>query len=101
MGAVLLAGVGLAVSRRSPPGLGADSWCPAWEAPCPAETSGQPAAVAHQLAVGQLVHLAPGLDAARRDAEPAVRCGLRARVEAGARDEPGTQLLRQRVDLED
>src|SRR5205823_14681110 len=31
----------------------------------PAEASDQPAAVAHQLAVGHLVHLAPGLDAAR------------------------------------
>ena len=30
----------------------------------PAEASDQPAAVAHQLAIGQLVHLAPGLDAA-------------------------------------
>jgi hypothetical protein len=39
----------------------------------PAEASDQPAAVAHQLAVGQLVHLAPGLDAARGDAEPEVR----------------------------
>src|ERR1035437_7352895 len=39
----------------------------------PPEASDQPAAVAHQLAVGQLVHLAPGLDAARGDAEPEVR----------------------------
>src|ERR1035437_7850275 len=54
----------------------------------PAEASDQPAAVAHQLAVGQLVHLAPGLDAARGDAEPAVRGGQRTRVEAGARGEP-------------
>src|SRR5918993_519522 len=67
----------------------------------PAQASGQPAAVAHQLAVGQLVHLAPSLDAARGDAEPAVRRGQRARVEAGARGEPVTPLLRQRVDLED
>src|ERR1017187_6472637 len=51
----------------------------------PAEASDQPAAVAHQLAVGQLVHLAPSLDAARRDTEPAVRRGQRTRVEAGAR----------------
>ncbi|MGH7929149.1 MAG: hypothetical protein ACREQV_15275, partial [Candidatus Binatia bacterium] len=29
----------------------------------PAEASDQPAAVAHQLAVGHLVHLAPSLDA--------------------------------------
>ena len=43
----------------------------------------QPAAVAHQLAVGQLVDLAPGLDAARGDAEPAVAPGRRPRVEAG------------------
>src|SRR5215207_2683003 len=67
----------------------------------PAEASDQPAAIAHQLAVGQLVHLAPGLDAARGDAEPAVRCGRRTRVEAGARGEPVTPLLWQRVDLED
>jgi hypothetical protein len=33
----------------------------------PAEASDQPAAVAHQLAAGQLVHLAPGLDATRGD----------------------------------
>src|SRR5215204_2355943 len=65
------------------------------------EASDQPAAVAHQLAVGQLVHLAPGLDAARGDAEPAVRRGQRARVEAGAGGEPVTPLLRQSVDLED
>jgi hypothetical protein len=67
----------------------------------PAEASDQPAAVAHELAVGQLVHLAPGLDAAQRDAEPAVRRGQCTRVEAGARGEPVTPLLRQRVDLED
>jgi len=67
----------------------------------PAEASDQPAAIAHQLAVGQLVHLAPGLDAARGDAEPAVRRGRRTRVEAGARGEPVTPLLWQRVDLED
>src|SRR5580704_17322541 len=60
----------------------------------PAGASDQPAAVAHQLAVGQLVHLAPSLDAARRDAEPAVRRGQRTRVEAGVRDEPVTPLLR-------
>src|SRR5688572_23523299 len=30
-----------------------------------AEVSDQPAAVAHQLSVGQLIHLAPRLDAAR------------------------------------
>src|SRR5690606_12883330 len=59
--------------------------------------SGQPAAVAHQLPAGQLVLLAPGLDPARRDAEPAVRRGLRARVEAGARGEPVAALLGQRV----
>src|SRR4029450_11361489 len=45
--------------------------------------SDQPAAVAQQLAVGQLVHLAPGLDAARGDAEPAVRGGQRPRGEGG------------------
>src|SRR6202140_1440482 len=67
----------------------------------PAEASDQPAAVAHQLAVGHLVHLAPSLDAARGDAEPAVRRGQRTRVEAGACGEPVTPLLRQRVDLED
>src|SRR5215217_9512513 len=61
----------------------------------------QPAAVAHQLAVGQLVLLAPGLDAAREDTEPAIRRGQRTRVEAGARGEPVTLLPRQRVDLED
>ena len=67
----------------------------------PAEASDQPAAVAHQLAAGQLVHLAPSLDAARGDTEPAVRRGQRTWVEAGVRDEPVTPLLRQRVDLED
>jgi hypothetical protein len=67
----------------------------------PAETSDRPAALAHQLAAFELVRLAPGLDAARKDAEPAVRCVLRARVETGARGEPVTPLLRQRVDLED
>jgi hypothetical protein len=67
----------------------------------PAEASDQPAAVAHQLAVGQLVHLAPSLDAAQGDAEPAVRRGQRTRVEAGARGEQVTPFLRQRVDLED
>src|SRR6202035_495229 len=46
----------------------------------PAEASDQPAAVAHQLAVGQLVHLTPSLDAARGDAEPAVRRGQRTRA---------------------
>ena len=65
----------------------------------PVEASDQPAAVAHQLAVGKLVYLAPGLDAARGDAEPAVRCGLPARVETGARGEPVAPLLRQSVDL--
>ena len=35
----------------------------------PSWASGQPAAVAHQLAAGQLVHFAPSLDAARGDAE--------------------------------
>jgi len=54
--------------------------------------------VAHQLAVGQLVLLAPSLDAARGDADPAVRRGQRTRVEAGVRDEPVTPLLWQRVD---
>src|SRR5438874_7165823 len=67
----------------------------------PAEASDQPAAVAHQLAVGQLVHLAPSLEAARGDAEPAVRRGQCTRVEAGVRDETVIPLLRQRVDLED
>src|SRR5262249_27550317 len=66
-----------------------------------AEASDQPTAVAHQLAVGQLVHLAPRLDAVRGDAEPAVRRGQRTRVEAGVRGEPVTPLPRQRVDLED
>jgi hypothetical protein len=41
----------------------------------PAEASDQPAAIAHQLAVGQLVHLAPSLDAARGNPEPTVRRG--------------------------
>ena len=67
----------------------------------PAEASDQPAAVAHQLAVGHLGHLAPSLGAARGDTEPAVRRGQRTRVEAGARGEPVTPLLRQLVDLED
>src|SRR5215213_6512752 len=66
-----------------------------------AEPSDQPAAVAHQLAVGQLVSLPPSLDAAQGDAEPAVRRGERTRVEASARCEPVPVLLRQRVDLED
>ena len=35
------------------------------------------------------------------DPEPAARRGQRTRVEAGVRDEPGTPLLRQRVDLVD
>src|SRR5919112_5334042 len=43
-----------------------------------AQRSDQPAAVAHQLAAFEFVHLAPGMDPARADAEPAVRCGLRA-----------------------
>src|ERR1035437_1588496 len=47
----------------------------------PAEASDPAAAVAHQLAVGQLVHLAPSLDAARGDAGPAVRRGPRQRGE--------------------
>src|SRR5688500_15059665 len=50
--------------------------------------SGRPAAVAHQLAIWQLVHLAPGLDTARGDSEPAVRRGQCTWVEAGARGEP-------------
>src|SRR5215216_6150520 len=76
------------------------AWAPATRRAWPRRQN-QPAAVAHQLAIGQLVHLAPGLDAARGDAEPAVRRGQRTRVEAGARDEPLTPPLRQRVDLED
>src|SRR2546429_104544 len=75
-------------------------WAPG-HAARPAEASGQPAAVAHQLAVGHLVHLAPSLDGARGDAKPAVRRGQRTRIEAGVRAEPVTPLLRQRVDLED
>ena len=72
---------------------GSPSWRPVeplgpGHATRPAEASDQPAAVAHQLAVGQLVHLAPGLDAARGDAEPAVRRGQRTRVQAGVRGEP-------------
>src|SRR5215210_4920225 len=47
-------------------------------------------ALAHQLTVGQPVHLAPSLDAARGDTEPAIRRGQRTRVEAGARGEPVT-----------
>src|SRR5215208_1310744 len=35
--------------------------------------SGQPAAVAHHVAAGQFVLLAPRLDPARHDAKPAVR----------------------------
>src|SRR5580700_8965445 len=66
----------------------------------PAEASDQPAAVAHQLAAGQLVRLAPSLDPERGDAEPAVRRGQRPRVKARVRGEPVTPLLRQRVDLE-
>ncbi len=49
----------------------------------PAEASDQPAAVAHQLAVGRLVNLAPDLNAARGDMEQAARRGQRTRVEAG------------------
>src|SRR3712207_541466 len=67
---------------------------------CMSEPSYQPAAVAHQVAAGQLVRLAPGLDPARGDAEPAVWRVQRARVEAGPRGEPVSSLLRQRVDLE-
>ena len=64
--------------------------------------SDQRAAVAHQLAVGHLVHLAPSLDAPRGDAEPAVRRGQRTRVEAGARGEPVTRSCGSApVDLED
>src|SRR5271163_3452101 len=62
--------------------------------------SDQPTAVAHQLAVGQLVHLSPGLDATRRDAEPAIG-GQCARIEAGPLYEPVAALRRKRVDLED
>jgi hypothetical protein len=97
-----------AAPRADLPGVGgaapvveADDEALSPDAACPAETSDQPAAVAHQLAVGQLVHLAPSLDAAREDAEPAVRRGRPTRVEAGARGEPVTPLLWQRVDLED
>src|SRR5215217_2456577 len=64
-------------------------------------TSRQPATVAHQLAVGHLVHLAPRLDAARGDAKPAVRRSQRTRIEAGARDEPLSRLTRQCADLQD
>src|SRR5829696_5392751 len=63
--------------------------------------SDQPAAVTHQLAARQLIDLAPGLDTTRGDTEPAVRRGLRAWIEACARRELVTPLLRQRVDLED
>src|SRR4051794_41901485 len=58
-------------------------------APRPSEASDQPAAVAHQLAVGQLVHLAPSLDAAWGDAEPAVRRARGRGGEDGGRAEPG------------
>src|SRR5215210_1731798 len=61
----------------------------------------EPAAVAHQLAAGQLVGLAPGLDPARGDAKPAVPPVLGTRVEAAARGEPVSRLLRQCVDLDD
>src|SRR3954447_19717254 len=63
--------------------------------------SDQPAAVAHQLAVGQLVGLTPSLHAAGRDAEPPVGLCLRPRVEAGPLGEVVASLPRQRVDLED
>src|SRR4051812_8543264 len=63
--------------------------------------SDQPTAVAHQLAVGQFVHLAPSLHTSRPDAEPAVRRGQVPRVEAGARGEAVSSLPRQRVELED
>jgi len=66
----------------------------------PAEPSDRPAAVAHHLVVGQIVHRALTLDAVWGDTEPAVRCCQRKRVEAGVRSERVTPLLRQRVDLE-
>jgi hypothetical protein len=49
----------------------------------PAEASDVRAAAVHQLAVGRLVHLAPSLDAARGDAEPAVRRGTAWPAHAG------------------
>src|SRR5918998_6192229 len=61
----------------------------------------QPAAIAHQLAAGQLVHLPPGLDAARDDAEPGIRGVKRARVEPGAGGEPVTRLPWQLAAYED
>src|SRR5664279_192092 len=63
--------------------------------------SDQPVSVAHQFAVGQLVHLTPRLDAAGGGAKPRVRSGQRTRVEAGVRDEPVAPLPRQRADLDD
>src|SRR4051794_4462169 len=63
--------------------------------------SDQPAAVAHQLTIRQLVHLAPSLHTSGRDAEPPVRRGLCPRVEAGAFGEAVAPIPRQRVDLED
>src|SRR4051812_15993001 len=57
-------------------------------ATCSICCSDSPAAIAHQLPVGQFVRLAPGLDAAWGDAEPTVGRGQLARIEAGARHEP-------------
>src|SRR5512132_37533 len=53
----------------------------------PAEASAQPAAIAHQLAVGQLVHLAPGLDAARGN--PNQRYGVASRSCGSPSDSAG------------
>jgi drug/metabolite transporter (DMT)-like permease len=47
------------------------------------ESPSDPVTVTHEIAAGQLVHLAPGLDTPRADAEAGVRVGQLARVEAG------------------
>src|SRR3954451_1597799 len=60
----------------------------------------EPAAVAHELAVSELVLLAPGLNPARGDAEPAEARRL-ARVEAAALGEVVPQLGRDLVDDRD
>src|SRR5689334_12704472 len=75
-----------------PPSVGAPSG--------PARASGQPAPVPHQLAARQFVHLAPGLDAARGNPEPAVWRSQLTRVEAGTRGEPVPPFPRQFAHLE-
>lgn len=62
---------------------------------CPDGTSVHPAAVAHQFAMVQLIHLASRLDAARGDPEPVVRRGQRSLVEPSAHGEAVTVLTRQ------